>query len=342
MADGIPTIPAGVDEPSSLLAVRDLTVAFPTATGASLAANAVSFDVLPRETLGLVGESGCGKSATLRSLIGLTAEPGAVVDGTITWKGRTIDARDRERLSALRGGAISMIFQDPMASLNPVYSIGYQLVETLTRVARLSRPQARRRAVELLDRVGIADARRRMSDYPHLLSGGMRQRVMIALALATGPELLLADEPTTALDVTIQFQILTLLRDIQDNTGMSIIIVSHDLGVVAHVCDRVAVMYAGFLVEQGSTADVLRSPRHPYASALVNAMPEIASAHGERLVTIDGQAPALDALPEGCPFIPRCTFSRPACSHIDVVLDRRLGEHQSACPIVPSASRVAA
>ncbi len=252
-------------------------------------------------TVGLVGESGCGKSVTLRSLLGLVPYPGEVLAGEVRWQGEELRASAKRRLAALRGVEISMIFQDPTACLNPVFTIGNQLTETLRRRAGLGKREARSRALELLDRVGLPSPERRLGAYPHELSGGMRQRVMIAIAIATRPKLLLADEPTTALDVTTQEQILALLKEVQAEEGMAIVLVSHDLGVIAETCDEVIVMYAGRMVEAGLDRAVMRSPRHPYTRGLIDAMPSLEVSGEEPPAPIPGQPPNLAELPAGCP-----------------------------------------
>jgi peptide/nickel transport system ATP-binding protein len=319
-----------------LVRVEGLTIGFPSASaGTAVAVRGVSLEAFPGETLGIVGESGCGKSLSLRALLGLVPEPGAVLAGEITWKGEVDLVRDQARLRSMRGREISMIFQDPMESLNPVYSVGDQLTEVLRLRAGLSRSAARARAVELLDRVGIPSAAQRLRDYPHQLSGGMRQRVMIAIAIACGPELLLADEPTTALDVTIQDQILSLLAELQQESGLTILLVSHDLGVIAQMADRIAVMYAGHVVETGTVDQVLSAPRHPYTMALIASAPEAVEAGaGGRLMTIGGAPPTITELPAGCAFAPRCRHAQPRCAEVDMRLDRGPGEHASACPVV--------
>jgi len=295
------------------LGVRELEVAFPGAAGEVRAARRVTFGVRHGTTLGIVGESGCGKSVTLRALCSLVPDPGRVLGGAIELDGRRYSG---EELAAARGTEIAMIFQDPSMSLSPVLSVGAHLGEVL-RVKRGMRPrQSRAEAEALLDRVGIPNAAARLRAYPHELSGGMRQRVMIALALAARPRILLADEPTTALDVTTQEQILELLLDLQRETGMALVIVTHDLGVVADVCDDVVVMYAGYVVERGSCEDVLRSPRHPYTRRLLAAMPRLTGT--ELPFAIPGQPPDMAALPEGCPFAPRCDEARAECAEVDM------------------------
>jgi oligopeptide/dipeptide ABC transporter ATP-binding protein len=334
-----PTLPitettGGASSAAPLLEVHDLTVAFPARTGLIVAAHDVSFEVAEGETVGVVGESGSGKSVTLRSLLGLVPYPGEVINGRISWKSRDVAGLRKNQLRRLRGGEIAMIFQDPMSALNPVLSIGSQLVEAVKARGQISRREAADQAVSLLRDVGLPRPAQQLAAYPHQLSGGMRQRVMIALALAQQPKLLLADEPTTALDVTIQDQILTLLRDTQARTGMSMIFVSHDLGVIAQVADRILVMYAGRIMEQGPWADVLSHPRHPYSRSLLAALPSIDPAYRRRLATIPGQPPDLANPSPGCPFQPRCDLSRPACATVPMTLDRSPPGHGTACPFV--------
>ncbi|MBS1843120.1 MAG: ABC transporter ATP-binding protein [Actinobacteria bacterium] len=317
---------------SELLAVRDLTIGFPAPGGLLLAADGIDFDVAVGRTVGLVGESGCGKSVTLRSLLGLVPYPGEVLAGTIHWRGEEMLTASGKRQATLRGTEISMIFQDPTSCLNPVFTVGNQMVETLRKRAGLGRREARTRAMELLDRVGLSAPEKRLAAYPHELSGGMRQRVMIAISIATRPRLLLADEPTTALDVTTQEQILALLKELQAEDGMAILLVSHDLGVISETCDEVVVMYAGRMLEAGYDREVMRSPRHPYTRGLIEAMPSLEVTDEEPPVPIGGQPPDLTALPPGCPFQPRCKFVRDQCAEIPVALDATLAEHGSACP----------
>ena len=319
---------------STLLSVRNLVTVFPTQAGLAIAVNNVSFDVRAGETLGLVGESGSGKSVTCRSILRLVPEPGQIVGGSIDFDGQEVLSLSRRELRALRGSQISMIFQDPMSSLNPVFTIGDQITEPLRQHRGMSRQQARREAARLLDRVGIPSARERLRAYPHELSGGMRQRAMIAIAISCRPKLLLADEPTTALDVTIQDQILSLLRELQDEEGMAIVLVSHDLGVIAQTCSRVAVMYAGHVVEETDTLELFASPEHPYTVALLEALPELAIQRGDlRLAPIQGQPPDLLDLPPGCPFSPRCPHVRPACAEVSMELVALPGRpHATACP----------
>ena len=300
------------------------------------AANGVSFDVHPGETLGLVGESGSGKSVTCRSVLRLVPPPGEIVGGSIAFDGRDLLALSSRELRRVRGAEIAMIFQDPMSSLNPVYTIGDQIIEPLRLHRPLGRKEARAEAVRLLDRVGIPSASERLDSYPHEFSGGMRQRVMIAIAISCRPKLLLADEPTTALDVTIQDQILTLLRELQGETGMAIVLVSHDLGVIAQASRRVTVMYAGYVVEQATTEGLFARPMHPYTVALLEALPELAARRGDRrLVPVKGQPPDLAALPAGCPFATRCRHAEDdpeSRREVSMELLELAPDHLTACP----------
>jgi len=322
-------------ETAVLLDVRDLTVAFRTSRGTIHAANGVSFAVARGHTLGLVGESGSGKSVTLRAVIGLVPPPGQILRGEVRFDGRDLVQAPRGVLQGVRGRDIGMIFQDPMGGLTPVLSVGSQLTEVLRVKSGLSSRAAASRAEELLHRVGIRSAHDRLRAYPHQLSGGMAQRIMIALAIAANPRLLLADEPTTALDVSVQDQVLSLLEDLRLEFDMGMLIVSHDLGVIARACDEVAVIYAGHVLESGSVTEVLRHSRHPYTRMLLATIPSLrTSGVREPLVTIAGQLPELAGLPPGCPFAPRCGFARTECAAIPVVLDASSRAHGSACPFV--------
>jgi peptide/nickel transport system ATP-binding protein len=297
------------------LQVEDLHVRFSTDEGPVLAVNGISFSVAPGEVLALVGESGCGKSVTALAVLGLLP-PGATRTGTIRLEGRDISRLDPPDLRRVRGREISMVFQEPMTSLNPVFTAGYQVGEVLRRHQGLNRRQARARATELLDLVRIPAAARRAREYPHQMSGGMRQRVMIAMAVACGPKVLLADEPTTALDVTIQAQILDILRDLRERLGTSIVLITHDLGVVADIADRVVVMYAGYQAEAGAVDDLFARPQHPYTSGLLGSVPRpdlAAAGPPGRLAEIPGVVPTLRALPAGCVFAPRCGRADAAC-----------------------------
>jgi peptide/nickel transport system ATP-binding protein len=319
---------AAMAEP--VLSVRNLVTAFETDEGYLRAVDDVSFDVWPGKTLGIVGESGCGKSVTALSVMRLIPSPaGRIEAGQIMFGGRDLLALPEREMRALRGKDISMIFQEPMTSLNPVYTVGAQIMEALRLHEPLSRSQARRRAIELLDLVGIPAPAERVDSYPHTLSGGMRQRAMIAMALACSPHLLIADEPTTALDVTIQAQILDLLRSLQRELGMSIVFISHDLGVMAEFADEIAVMYAAKIVEHGQTASLFENPRHPYTRGLLQSLPS-ARKRGERLSTIRGIVPDLRALPRGCRFQDRCDWATELCRAQEPEL-RPLGQGQVSC-----------
>jgi oligopeptide/dipeptide ABC transporter ATP-binding protein len=296
-----------------LLSVKALTTTFRTETGVFPAVDGLSFDVAPGEVLGIVGESGSGKSVTALSILGLLPDPpGRIASGSIRFEGHEIVGMSKSELRALRGPSIGMIFQEPMTSLNPVFRIGEQIIETIRAHEPVSKAQARQRAIGLLDRVGISMSERRLDDYPHQLSGGMRQRVMIAIALACSPRLLLADEPTTALDVTIQAQLLDLLRDIQRETNMAVVIITHNMGVIAEFADRVLVMYAGRLAEQGTVDAVFTTPRHPYTQGLLASTPSL-ERDETRLATIPGVLPQLTETLPGCRFAPRCARRSDAC-----------------------------
>jgi peptide/nickel transport system ATP-binding protein len=310
------------------LAVDGLRVEFPGELGAVKAASNVRFSVPRGGTLGIVGESGCGKSVTLRALCGLVPEPGRKVAGSVQVDGVTYSSQ--AELASLRGEKLSMIFQDPASSLNPVHTVGSQVSEVLRVKLGYSRAAARKEAVELLGHVGIPEPARRMGSYPHEFSGGMRQRAMIAMAIACRPRVLLADEPTTALDVTTQEQILKLLLRLQDESGMAIILVTHDLGVIEEVCDEVVVMYAGYVVERGTVGQLASSPRHPYTRGLIAAMPQIATRSLPAVIV--GQPPDLGQLPPGCPFTARCPEARTECAHIDMEAMTLTG---CACPFAP-------
>jgi peptide/nickel transport system ATP-binding protein len=320
-----------------VLAVEDLTVGFPTRDGGiGLAADDVSFELQAGRTLGLVGESGCGKSVTLRALMGLVQYPGEVLGGSVRLDGEELLSCDERGWERVRGARMAMVFQDPITSLNPVFTVGDQLVEVLRAKRGMGRAAARAEAEALLDRVGIRSPRRRLADYPHQLSGGMRQRVMIAIAIAGQPRVLLADEPTTALDVTVQDQILELLATLQEELEMATILVSHDLGVIGQVCDDVAVMYAGRVVERGPVDAVLDHPRHPYTEGLAHAVAELSSQrrNGSRtLQTLGGQPPLLTDLPPGCSFAPRCRYREVGCEAFDMHLDAALPAHGTACRV---------
>jgi peptide/nickel transport system ATP-binding protein len=288
-----------------LLEVRQLCVEFPTRHGTLIALNDVTFDIAPGEILGVVGESGAGKSLTGASIIGLLEPPGRIASGEIRLEGERIDNLPPERMRAIRGRRIGAIFQDPLTSLNPLYTIGRQLVETIQTHLPLNANEARNRAISLLKETGIPAAEARFDQYPHQFSGGMRQRVVIALALAAEPKLIVADEPTTALDVSIQAQIIALLKRTAKQHGAAVMLVTHDMGVIAEASDRVAVMYAGRIVEIGPVQQVIHRPAHPYTVGLMGSIPSMGAAR-ERLLQIDGAMPRLNAIPPGCAFNPRC------------------------------------
>ncbi|HEY0477201.1 MAG TPA: ABC transporter ATP-binding protein [Kofleriaceae bacterium] len=305
-------------EPTTLLEIRDLVTEFRTDDGWVRAVDGVAFDIAPRTTLGLVGESGCGKSVTALSIMRLIASPpGRIASGTIRYAGRDLLALRPAEMRQIRGNRIAMIFQEPMTSLNPVFTVGEQVAEAVRLHQRRSRRDARAAAIEMFQRVGIPSPEDRVDAYPHQLSGGMRQRVMIAMALACKPDLLIADEPTTALDVTIQAQILDLLRSLQRELGMSILLITHDLGVVAETCDEVIVMYAGRIVERARTETLFAAPRHHYTAGLLRSVPSYgegtAIAERTRLVEIPGMVPALGELPHGCKFADRCPAAAERC-----------------------------
>ena len=300
---------------SPLLDVRGLTTVFAGTTGGRQgvvrAVDNVSLHVDRGETLGLVGESGCGKSATALSIIRLVQAPGRIDAGSIVFEGQDLTTIDEEAMRRVRGARIGFVFQEPMTALNPVFTVGDQIAEALTVHGMASRAEARRRAVEMLEAVRIPNPADRARDYPHQLSGGMRQRALIAAAIACKPSLLIADEPTTALDVTIQAEVLDLLKDMRDRFGLSLLLITHDLGVVSRLADRVAVMYAGRIVEEGPARDVLSAPAHPYTRGLLASLP--GAAPGTRLTAIPGTVPDLAALPAGCAFAPRCADRRADC-----------------------------
>lgn len=298
-----------------LLDIQDLAIDFDTKAGIVQAVDGISFQVFPGEIVGIVGESGCGKSVTAHGIMKLiNTPPGRYGKGKILFQGRDLLQLGEEEMGKIRGNEISMIFQDPMTALNPVLRIGLQITESLQYHLGLSKKAAQARAIEILRLVGIPAPEQRIRDYPHQFSGGMRQRAIIAIALACEPTLLLADEPTTALDVTIQAQILTLLKDLQRKQNMSIIFISHDLGAVAELCDRVMVMYAGKIVEAGTAFDIFHNPRHPYTEGLLQSVPRLDVGQKQKLTVIDGQPPDLLHRPPGCPFHPRCSYAMKICA----------------------------
>ena len=296
-----------------LVDIQHERLSFFTPAGEVKALNDVSIHLNDGEVLGIVGESGSGKSVTAYSLMGLTAYPGKLVGGTIDFNGHRINDLSEKEFRKIRGNEVSIIFQDPMTSLNPVYTIGNQIMEVILLHTDKNKEQARARAKELLELVGINEPEKRLKQYPHELSGGMRQRVMIAIALACEPKLLIADEPTTALDVTIQAQILELMMELKEKLGMAIIMITHDLGVVASMCDRIAVMYAGRIVEYGTTDDIFYNPKHEYTKGLLKSIPRLDAKEHERLVPIDGTPIDLLNPPAGCPFAPRCSNCMKIC-----------------------------
>ncbi len=316
---------------TALLDVRNLTVRFYTQDGIVHAVNGISYQVHEGETVAIVGESGCGKSVGVMSLIRLIPQPpGKITDGEVWFEGENLLEMSDEELRHVRGNRIAMIFQDPMTSLNPVLTIGFQIMEALQLHLGMNRTEARQRAIELLKMVGIPDAERRIDDYPHQFSGGMRQRVMIAMGLACNPKLLIADEPTTALDVTIQAQIIDLVKRLRDELGMAVIWITHDLAVVAGLAHRVMVMYAGHIVEKASVRDIYYDPRHPYTLGLLNSIPRVDKV-GRRLEPIEGLPPDLLALPRGCPFAPRCRFRIDRCLEENPPLEPVAPGHEVAC-----------
>ena len=316
-----------------LLEVRDLSVSFRTERGLLAAVDRISFRVDAGEILGVVGESGSGKTVSLMSVMGLINDPNAVIGGSILYKGRELVGLSQRQLRSVRGKEIAMIFQDPMTALTPVYTIGWQIIEQLRAHNDLSRSAARKQAIELLAAVCIPNPSVTIDRYPHQLSGGMRQRGFIAMALSCNPSLLIADEPTTALDVTVQAQILELIKRLRRDFGSSIVLITHDMGVVAEVADRVMVMYAGRIVERGTTRDVFTSPWHPYSWGLHDSIPPMAGARPRRLPSIPGSPPSLLDLPSGCAFSPRCKHRFSRCAEKPALAGE--GGHEAACFLSP-------
>ncbi|MDJ0926311.1 MAG: ABC transporter ATP-binding protein [Gammaproteobacteria bacterium] len=320
-----------VSRGTPLLRVRDLAVEFATPQGTVRAVDGISFDVHENETVGIVGESGCGKTVTGLAILGLIpSPPGRIAAGSIQFAGRELVGLDEEALRAVRGSDISMIFQEPMTALNPVFTVGSQMTDVLKRHKGLTAEQARREAIDMLGKVGIPAAARRIDEYPHQLSGGMRQRVMIAMALSCGPKLLVADEPSTALDVTTQAQVLELINALQDEFGMAVILITHDLGVVAETCRRAIVMYCGKIVEKAPIEPLFDRPRHPYTHGLLDSIPRIRADKLDRLPTIEGRVPDLLHLPSGCRFADRCARATNECRAAEPDL-RRDGDAAFAC-----------
>jgi peptide/nickel transport system ATP-binding protein len=322
-----------------LLEVRHLRVEFPTRRGTLLALDDISFDIAPGEILGVVGESGAGKSLTGAAIIGLLDPPGRIAGGEIRLDGRRIDNLPYEEMRKIRGRHIGAVFQDPLTSLNPLYTIGQQLVETIQTHLALGPKEARQRAVKLLEETGIQAAEQRIDQYPHQFSGGMRQRVVIALALAAEPKLIVADEPTTALDVSVQAQIISLLKRLCKDHGAAVMLVTHDMGVIAETCDRVAVMYAGRIAEVGPVHDVIHAPAHPYTAGLMGSIPALDDR--EYLLQIDGAMPRLNAIPAGCAFNPRCpkAFDRCRVERPDLL---PVANSRAACWLHDASAKVAA
>ena len=315
----------------TLLEVKDLKVSFFTPAGEVKAVNGVSYDLKYGEVMGIVGESGSGKSVEAYSIVGLLQSPGKVIGGEIIFDGENVLEYDEKTMRDFRGNKVSMIFQNPMTCLNPVYTIGNQLMEALFCHKKISKKEAFDRAVEMLTLVGINNPEKRMKQYPHELSGGMRQRVMIAMGLICHPKLVIADEPTTALDVTIQAQILELMKDLQKKTHMSIVFITHNLGVVAEICDRVSVMYAGKIVEQGDVNDIFYNPSHPYTKGLLRSMPRVDADSYERLIPIEGSPVDMLNPPEGCGFCSRCEHCMEICLRKEPPVFDLGGGHKSKC-----------
>ncbi|MDB5992684.1 MAG: oppD [Herbaspirillum sp.] len=321
----------------SLVQVRNLKVSFVSRDATVNAVNGIDFDLASRETLCVLGESGSGKSVMLRSLMRLNPARKTVMSGSIQVDGRDVIAASERQLVDLRGGIVSMIYQEPMTALDPVFKIGAQIAETIIRHEGISRSEADRRALDLLEMVQIPSAKQRLNAYPFELSGGLRQRAVIAMALSCRPKLLLADEPTTALDATVQIQILLLLRRLQKELGMGMIFVTHDLGVAGEIADRIAVMYAGRFIEEGSTREIMRGPLHPYTQGLLGATVH-PGMRGERLATIPGAPPNLERLPQGCSFAPRCAQAEPACLTATPELRRQSPGRAARCVLLPDAA----
>jgi len=322
----------------ALLEIKNLSTVFDTEIGQAKAVDDLSLRLEKGQVLGIVGESGCGKSITALSILRLVPPPGSIVGGQIIFDGRDLLTVSEAEMRKVRGNRIALIPQDPMTSLNPVYTVGEQIIEAIELHQKVTRQEARQRAIEVLDRVRIPQAATRIDEYPHHFSGGMRQRVMIAMALACKPELLIADEPTTALDVTVQAQILDLMRGIQRDEGMSIVLITHDLGVVAEMCDMVAVMYAGSAVEYAPVGELFSAPKHPYTVGLLNSIPR---PEMSRLEAIDGQPPSLIDLPSGCRFADRCPLVEPRCREAVPALEEKRRGHFARCVVVPSEAATA-
>jgi oligopeptide transport system ATP-binding protein len=314
-----------------LLDVKNLKTSFYTHVGEVQAVRGVSFGLDKGEALGIVGESGSGKSVTSMSIMKLIQFPGKIKEGEIVFKGENLVNADKKKMMSIRGNEIAMIFQDPMTSLNPVYTVGNQIIEAIVRHQGLSKAEARKKAIEMLTLVGIPSPETRVDNYPHEFSGGMRQRAMIAIALSCQPDLLIADEPTTALDVTIQAQILELMKDLKDKVNTSIILITHDLGVVADVCSRIIVMYGGLVMEEGTSKDIFYNPKHPYTMGLLKSVPRMDDTEKKRLIPIEGSPPDLVKPPKGCPFAARCDYCMKICLE-EIPPYFQIDEgHRSAC-----------
>jgi peptide/nickel transport system ATP-binding protein len=324
---------------SPLLEIRDLKVSFRTEDGLVRAVDGVSLSVSEGETLGIVGESGSGKSVTMMSVMRLITDPNAVFEGQVLYKGIDLMELSQDQIRSIRGAGIGMIFQDPMTSLNPVYRVGWQIEEQVREHEKVTKQAARARAIELLTAVGIPNASDRVDAYPHEFSGGMRQRVMIAMAISCNPDVLIADEPTTALDVTIQAQILALIRKLREDFGTAVVLITHDMGVVADMADRIAVMYAGRIVEYGTDRDLFYDPQHPYTWGLLGSIARLDRPRPRRLATIPGAPPSLIRLPPGCAFSDRCAHRFELCSERPELLDRVGGGHLDACHLSPAQKK---
>ncbi len=322
--------------PDALLEVCDLSVSFRTENGVVRAVDGLSLSLALGDVVGIVGESGSGKTVSMMAVMGLIRDPNAVIEGQVLLRGRDLMQLPRNEMRLVRGGEIAMIFQDPMTALTPVYTVGWQIAEQLRAHQAMTRKQARARVAELLAEVGISNPGRRLDDYPHQFSGGMRQRVMIAMALSCNPSILIADEPTTALDVTIQAQILELMKRLQRDHGSSILLITHDMGVVSDLAERVAVMYAGSVVEEGSKADVFRDPQHPYTWGLLGSIPRVGRPRVRRLAAIPGLPPSLIDPPEGCRFAPRCPHRFDRCSVRPELAPRVSANRLDACHLDPA------
>jgi peptide/nickel transport system ATP-binding protein len=314
-----------------LLEIRDLKVTFRTDDGVVRAVDGVSATLNEGETLGIVGESGSGKSVTMMSVMRLITDPNAHFEGEVLYKGANLMAMSQDQIRSIRGAGIGMIFQDPMTSLNPVYRVGWQIEEQIREHEKVSKQAARDRAIDLLTSVGIPNARERVDAYPHQFSGGMRQRVMIAMAISCNPDVLIADEPTTALDVTIQAQILGLIKKLREDYGTAVVLITHDMGVVADMADRIAVMYAGKIVEQGTRRELFYDPQHPYTWGLLGSIARLDRPRPRRLAAIPGQPPSLLHLPPGCAFAERCSHRFERCAEQPLLLDRIGDGHLDAC-----------